>query len=106
MRRTEKYRLDQNDTRVVQLLSDLGMPKNLAKILMYLSHVEECYSADIEHGTNLRQPELSNAMRELRRIGLVKKRECKKKGKGRPRHFYKSTAHLSKILSVPLQLTI
>ena len=73
------------------------MPKNLAKTLMYLSHIDECYSSDIERGVDLRQPEVSVIMRELRRRGWVKKRELKKKGKGRPVHVYKPTTHLSDI---------
>jgi len=92
------YVFDDNDEKAVQLFTDLGMPRNLAKTLMYLCQCEECHSADIEHGADLRQPEVSVAMQELRKRGWVKKRDLKKEGKGRPTHVYKSTSTLNQIL--------
>ena len=99
VKKTKRIVLDKTDKKAVKLLREIGMPKNIAGTLMYLSHVDECYSADIENGANLRQPEVCIAMRELRRRKWVKKREFKKTGKGRPRHYYKPTAHLSEILN-------
>lgn len=90
--------LDERDDKIVHLFTKLGMPKNLAKTIMYVSQVEECCSGDIEQGTTLRQPEVSTAMQELQRRGWVKKRELNRKGKGRPVHLYKSAMHLSEIL--------
>jgi predicted transcriptional regulator len=98
MKQKSSLVLDERDSKAVQLFIELGMPKNLAKTLMYVSQVDECKSADIEHGTNLRQPEVSIVMQELRRRGWVKKRDINKKGKGRPVHIYKSTMHISNIL--------
>ena len=94
------YSLDKQDKKMVQLFAELGMPKNLAKTLLYISKVDECYSADIERGTDLRQPEVSVTMQELRRRGWAKKRDLKKKGKGRPVHIYKFTVDLSKIIEI------
>jgi len=98
MKRKRSFVLDEKDTKAVQLFADLGMPKNLAKTLLYISQVEECRSADVEQGADLRQPEVSVAMQELRRRGWAKKRDVKKKGKGRPVHLYKLSADLPKIL--------
>ena len=39
---------DENDEKAVRLFTDLGMPRNLAKTLMYICQVEECKSADVE----------------------------------------------------------
>ena len=89
--------LDKDD-KIVRLFVKLGMPKNLAKTLIYISQVDECQCADIEHGAYLRQPEVSIALRELRERGWVKKWELNKKGKGRPVHIYKPIIHLSEIL--------
>ena len=89
---------DENDEKAVQLFTDLGMPRNLAKTLMYICQVNECQSADVEHGADLRQPEVSVAMQELRKRGWVKKRDLKKEGKGRPIHLYKPTTTLNQIL--------
>ncbi len=98
MKRKRSFVLDEKDTKVVKLFADLGMPKNLAKTLMYISQVDECRSADVEQGADLRQPEVSVAMQELRRRGWAKKRDIKKKGKGRPVHLYKLTQDLPGIL--------
>ena len=53
----------------------LGMLKNLAKTLLYISQFDECKGADVEQATDMRQPEVSVVMQELRRRGWVKKRE-------------------------------
>jgi len=73
------------------------MPKNLAKTLLYISQFDECKCADIEHGADLRQPEVSRSMQELRKKGWIKKRDLKKKAKGRPVHIYRPTTNLSEI---------
>jgi len=90
--------LDEKDDKAVQLFAELGMSKNLAKTLMYISQVDECRSAEIEQGAGLRQPEVSVAMQELRQRGWVAKQDLKGKGKGRPIHVYKSMVQLSEIM--------
>ncbi|MBN2603603.1 MAG: ArsR family transcriptional regulator [Candidatus Thermoplasmatota archaeon] len=98
MKRKRSFVLDEKDDKAVQLFAELGMPKNLAKTLMFISQVAECRSAEVEQGADLRQPEVSVAMQELRRRGWAKKRDLKKKGKGRPVHIYKLTKPLPDIL--------
>jgi len=98
MKRKRSFVLDEKDDKAVQLFSELGMPKNLAKTLMFISQVNECRSAEVEQGADLRQPEVSVAMQEMRRRGWAKKRDLKKKGKGRPVHIYKLTKTLPNIL--------
>ena len=98
MRQKEIYMLDEDDDRAIQLFVKLGMPKNLAKTLLFVSQFDECQCADVEQGADLRQPEVSIAMQELRKRNWVKKRNLKKKGKGRPVHLYKPVAGLPEIL--------
>jgi len=97
MKQKRSFVLDEEDNEAVQLFSELGMPKNLAKTLLYISEVKECRTKDIEQGADLRQPEVSVAMQELRKRRWVKKRDLKKKGKGRPVHIYKPATNLSEI---------
>jgi len=99
MKRKRSFVLDEKDDKAVDLFAELGMPKNLAKTLMFISQVEECKSADVEQGADLRQPEVSVAMQEMRRRGWIKKRDLKKEGKGRPVHIYKLTKRLPEILT-------
>lgn len=98
MKRTRSNVLDERDEKAVQLFAELGMPKNLAKTLMYISQVDECKSSEVEQGANLRQPEVSVAMQELRKKGWARKRDLKKKGKGRPVHVYTLTKPIAQIL--------
>lgn len=91
--------LDKEDYEIIRLFTELGMPKYLSKSLMYISQVFECSSVDVERGTNLRQPEVSLAMQELRRRGWVQKQKTQtKKGKGRPVYIYKPTVELSEVV--------
>ena len=83
--------------KLVQVLSDAGIPKKLAKTLIYIYQVDESRSADIERGTDLRQSEVSKLTGELCRREWIKKRDIKKKGRGRPVHIYRCST-LSKIL--------
>jgi len=98
--------LDKEDEEIIRLFTEIGMPRYLSKALMYVSQVDECSSTDVERGTNLRQPEVSIAMQELRRRGWVKKRDLKRKGKGRPVHMYTSTIGLSEVLKTIEQETM
>jgi predicted transcriptional regulator len=98
MVKRQYYRLNSQDEKIVKVFSDLGMPRNLAKTLMYISQTEECRSAEIEHGANLRQPEVSVAMQVLQNKGWIQKRDLKKKGKGRPVHLYKLTSPINDII--------
>jgi len=98
MPRYRPYLLSSQDDKIIKVFTELGMPRNLAKTLVYISQVEECRSAELEHGANLRQPEVSVAMHELTKKGWIKKKDIKKKGKGRPVHLYKLTSSLDDII--------
>ena len=98
MEDNKPHKLTQQDDRVIKIFTELGMPKNFAKTLLYISQVDECRSADVEQGTRLRQPEVSVVMQHLMKKGWVKKRDLRKKGKGRPIHIYKLTCPLGSII--------
>jgi len=100
MKQKNVYTLDNDERKAIQLFVNLGMPKNLAKTLLFISQIDECRCSDIERSTDMRQPEVSVAMQELRRRGWVKKHNLKKEGKGRPVHLYKPTTQLSEILTI------
>ncbi|MBS3817097.1 MAG: ArsR family transcriptional regulator [Candidatus Thermoplasmatota archaeon] len=73
---------------LVDKLIKAGLQKNIALTLVFVASRDETKSRDIEDATNLRQPEVSIAMQELRGKGWVTKRDIKKEGKGRPVHGY------------------
>jgi predicted transcriptional regulator len=90
--------LDDDDREFVEVLRDLGIPRNVASMITYLANVEEATSREIEIGSNLRQPEVSIAMRTLRNNDWVEEREIKKDGKGRPMKVYRLTISLEEII--------
>jgi len=98
MKKRSSLALDKEDGKIIDIFIELGMPRNLSKTLLYVSQVDECRSAEIEQGADLRQPEVSIAMKELHNRGWIKKRNLKKEGKGRPVHIYKKTKNLSQII--------
>ena len=98
MVKNKPYKFNQQDKKIIEVFTDLGMPKNLAKTLMYISQVDECRSSEIERGSNLRQPEVSVAMQQLQEKGWIEKRDLKKKGKGRPVHLYRLSSPIDKIV--------
>lgn len=91
--------LNSTDKKVIDIFYDLGVPKNLAKTLMYISKVDHCRSADIEKGANLRQPEVSVAMQQLDDLGWITKTNQKKEGKGRPIYIYELTSELDDVIT-------
>ncbi len=90
--------LDEDDREFVEVLRDLGIPRNVASMITYLANVDEATSREIEIGSNLRQPEVSIAMRTLRNNDWVEEREIKKDGKGRPMKVYRLTISLEEII--------
>ena len=98
MKQTSIKTLDDKDLEFIDALRNLKVPRNVAALITYLTNVNEATSREIEIGTNLRQPEVSIAMRTLRKNNWVEERDIKAEGKGRPMKVYK--------LGVPLEAII
>ena len=96
---SKESRLSRRDEVLVDLLLETGIPRNLARTLVFLSKRDETTSVEIEKATGLRQPEVSIAMQELRRRKWVEKRDIKKEGKGRPVHAYRLSLSWADILA-------
>jgi predicted transcriptional regulator len=83
----------------VALLIDIGTRKNVAQVLVFLANVPKATSRDIERGTDLRQPEVSLAMRYLIGQDWIKTAERKAEGKGRPVKIYSLSKSIDKIMN-------
>ncbi|MCZ7401640.1 MAG: transcriptional regulator protein [Candidatus Methanoperedens sp.] len=90
--------LDKADEEFADTLIELGLKRNVAKVLTYLKNVKDVTSRDLEMGSDLRQPEVSIAMRELEELGWIGEREEKKPGKGRPYKIYKLETNIDSII--------
>lgn len=98
MRSSEVKVFDDTDLEFIEILRNLNLSRNVASTIAYLSNVNEATSKDLEFGSQLRQPEVSIAMRELRNYGWLDERDIKKEGKGRPMKVYKLAVSMSKIV--------
>ncbi|MDD1742812.1 MAG: ArsR family transcriptional regulator [Methanotrichaceae archaeon] len=81
------------------ILMKIGLKRNVAKVLAYLVAREQATSRELEIGTDLRQPEVSIAMRELRNLDWIVERDEKNPGKGRPYRIYRLNKSLAEIIN-------
>ena len=81
IKQTSVKELDEKDLEFVSALRSINVPRNVAALITYLANTDEVTSREIEMGTNLRQPEVSIAMRTLRQNNWVEEREVKADGK-------------------------
>lgn len=98
MRESTVKVLDDKDMEFVETLRSLGVPRNVATLITFLANVSEASSREIEMGSDLRQPEVSIAMRTLRDNGWIDEREVKREGKGRPMKVYSLKATIDEII--------
>ena len=80
--------LDEKDIEFVDLLVKQGLKQNTAKALTLLKGVPAATAKELEIGTDMRQPEVSVAIRELNQHGWIHEAEQKRQGKGRPYKIY------------------
>lgn len=80
------------------LLIEIGTKKNVAKVLVFLSSTPEATSRAIERGTDMRQPEISIAMKYLMDQGWIKSRESPSENKGRPMKVYELAKTITVIM--------
>lgn len=95
---TETNKIGLND---IEALLKIGFKRPVAKTLACLADGTEKNSFEIELAAELRQPEVSVALRELMQKGFVDFREVKKSsGKGRPTKLFKLVVPASEVISL------
>jgi predicted transcriptional regulator len=99
MKQTTIRVLDDRDLEFIEALKNLNVSRKLASLITYLASIPEASSREIEVGTNLRQPEVSIAMRTLRQNNWVEENNIRREGKGRPMKVYKLSVPLDSIIS-------
>jgi len=97
--KTEKVMyFSEKEEEFANLLIGIGTRKNIAKVLVYLASTPEATSRAIERGTDLRQPEVSIAMRTLSSRGWIASSENKAETKGRPIKIYTLAKPINEIM--------
>ena len=89
---------DEKDLEFVQGLQNLGVNRNVARVITFLKDLNERSAREIETATDLRQPEVSIAMRTLRERNWLTEHEIKAAGKGRPLKIYALQTPLNEII--------
>jgi len=67
---------------------EFGISKHELKCLKHLAHNNFAFSRDIELQYNMRQPEVSIALKKLREKGWVKYIVSEEKRRGRPKYIF------------------
>jgi len=83
---------------IAHLLIELGIHKNVAWVLVFFARTPEATSHDIEHGTGLRQPEISLAMRQMIERGWIACRGPLAGQMGRKKKVYELAMPLVRIV--------
>jgi len=99
MKESFVMRFDEKDIEVVDTLKSLGVPRKVSNMIAYLASGNEATSREIERGSDLRQPEVSIALRTLRKNNWVEERMTKSDGTGRPMKVYRLKAPIEEILA-------
>ena len=81
------------------LLIKIGTKKNIAKVLVFLAKTPETTTHALERGTDMRQPEVSLAMRYLMDQGCIRSRESEGERKGRPMKIYTLAKSIDEIMT-------
>ncbi|MDD1672063.1 MAG: ArsR family transcriptional regulator [Methanomicrobiales archaeon] len=92
--------LTDKEEKIINLFIGLGLKRNVARVLVYLSTTDEATSRMIERGTDLRQPEVSMAMRQLRGVEWIRSKAKKTESKGRPVKIYRLTRTIAEIMGI------
>lgn len=99
MRNINLIEFNEKDEEIIGILMSLGMSRYIARTISYLQNVREATSLELERGTSLHQPEVSIAMKELKRYDWIDVREEKNIGKGRPYYIYSLKVGINDIIS-------
>ncbi|MFA6331944.1 MAG: ArsR family transcriptional regulator [Methanoregula sp.] len=99
--RTQKvtYFTDKEEA-FTNLFVGLGTKRNVAIVLVYLANMQEATSRDIERSNDLRQPEVSLAMKYLIHRGWITVRDDASKSKGRPLKIYALAKPFAEIIRI------
>src|SRR5208337_1979937 len=98
MRQESVQYFTEKEEKFANLLIGIGTKKNIAYVLVFLAGTPEASSRAIERGTDLRQPEVSMAMKYLMNQGWIKSREDSSSNKGRPVKVYELAKTITEIM--------
>ena len=84
-------------------LIELGTPVSLVRVMVCLHLNGETTSKNLQQSCELRQPEISTAIKRLVELSLVETKRSGSEGRGRPSHIYTLCEPLATCVGVPLK---
>jgi len=94
---TVEYFTDKEEE-FANLLVEIGTKKNVAKVLVFLASTPKATSRAIERGADLRQPEISMAIKYLMGQDWIKSCESPSESKGRTMKVYELAKSITEIM--------
>jgi predicted transcriptional regulator len=98
MRQEIIHYFTETEDEFVNRLVKMGTRKNVATVLVYLANLPKATSHDIERGTDMRQPEISTAMKYLIDRGWIRTYDSPAEKKGRPVKIYELARPIAEII--------
>ena len=89
----------EKEEELVRLLFEMGIKRNVAKVLVFLARTPTVTSRMIEQGTDLRQSEVATVVQSLRKVGWIRNQGNKAKNKGRPVKIYELAKPITEIMN-------
>ena len=94
---------DRSNSLVVELES-LGINYSMSKVVVCLFHHPDSASLDMQKRCNLRQPEISQVVKNLEIMNILEKSKVKNTGRGRPSYRYSLSKSLPDCIDILLRL--
>ena len=88
----------EEEEELTNLLIEIGIKKNCARILVFFKNIPNATSHDIELGTDMRQSEVSVAMRYLMDKGWIRSRNSSNDSRSRPKKIYELAKPYNEIM--------
>jgi predicted transcriptional regulator len=99
MRQENVIVFTEKEVELVNLLFEIGIKRNVAKVLVYLTKTPTVTSRAIDRGTDLRHLEVATVMQYLKKQGWIKSQENKAKSRGRPVKIYELAKPIADIVN-------
>jgi predicted transcriptional regulator len=98
MRQEKVQYFTDKEEEFLNLLIGIGMKTNVAKLLVFFAGTPSATSREIEHGTDLRQPEVSVAMKYLAERGWIRSYDNPSGNTGRPMKIFELATPITGIM--------
>ena len=94
---------DRSNSLVLEL-ENLGINHSISKVVVCLFHHPDSASLDMQNRCDLRQPEISQVVKNLENLNIIEKSKVKKTGRGRPSYRYSLSKSLLECIDILLKL--